>query len=203
LNQNSSRCGDDATMTGILMLDEVHACLRHRAREAFRTRDAGALLSLMDNTRCMRFVWDNLGALRDAEMYEAALFGAYMGTRTNLSGWHLEDLLLMFRLADRERLAVCRDPMPPGETFTVYRGVSGRGRARRVRGLSWTLDLDRAWWFARRLSYLGEPAVFDATVPRSAVFFYTNERKEQEMVLELPRTCRPRRCRVLKKEEAP
>jgi hypothetical protein len=63
---------------------------------------------------------------------------------------------------------------------------------RHVRGVSWTLDPDRARWFASRRG-LADPAVLSLTVSEQRVLVYTNARKEQEMLLLLSGNDRPLR----------
>jgi len=67
-------------------------------------------------------------------------------------------------------------------------------RPGRVRhGMSWTLDPDKARWFADRGVHLdlGYPVVLEATVLKEDVFAYYNERKERELVV------RPGRVRAV------
>jgi hypothetical protein len=71
----------------------------------------------------------------------------------------------------------------PG-SITVYRGYQGKHQAK---GLSWTLDKERAEWFARRwgglldLGYLSYVA--ERTVGKKDIFAYINSRQEQEIIL--------------------
>lgn len=79
------------------------------------------------------------------------------------------------------------------DTVTVYRGephVSNPNEA--AEGLSWSLDPAVAAWFAlaphvrakaagQRLG--GWPKVVVATVPRSAIVYYSNERREAEVII--------------------
>jgi 5-methylcytosine-specific restriction endonuclease McrA len=82
---------------------------------------------------------------------------------------------------ERDYMAYERLP----KNITVYRGLQGK-RAR-VDGLSWTLDLNTASWFANRFGQHGQ--VFKAVIPKKEVFFFTNARGEQEVVLD-PRELR-------------
>ncbi len=106
-------------------------------------------------------------------------------------------------MADRERLRAAEGPLPGPGPFTVYRGVAGRGRQRNVRGFSWTGTLDLARWFAGRAAYvfsrLADPTVFVLTVPVDAVLFYTNDRQEDEYVLDVA-SLRPRRLEGVARE---
>ncbi len=67
------------------------------------------------------------------------------------------------------------DPLPAGDAFTLYRGVAGVRRQRRLPGPAWTDDLDTAKEYARRgaLAGLPDPAVLVATVRLEDVFFYS------------------------------
>jgi len=119
---------------------------------------------MADNVHGVALVWRNQGVLKVQGAYEPALLSAWIDTRTNhhyVPRWVVDDL---FRSADRERLRAAGDPLPSVGPFTLYRGVSGRGRARRVRGISWTSSLEKAIWFAHRFASLGDPAVFRLVV---------------------------------------
>jgi len=62
--------------------------------------------------------------------------------------------------------------------------MAGWGASRRVRGLSWTDDLERARWFADRYaSQLGEPAVYRTITSAEDVLAFLNVRKEREFVI--------------------
>jgi len=128
--------------------------------------------------------------LREAGLYERALLTAFVDTRTNNSHWPLDRLRLFFACCDRERLRAAGDPLPGPGPFVLYRGVAGQGARRRLRGLSWSGDLERARWFANRLS-LPRPAVLEVTAEESAILAYVKDRKEQEFVVDLPPTVRP------------
>jgi hypothetical protein len=65
------------------------------------------------------------------------------------------------------------------ETLTVYRGL--QGSKAKLRGLSWTLNLKIATWFANRFKLQGK--VYSAQIKKKDIFFYSNERNEQECVL--------------------
>ncbi len=62
--------------------------------------------------------------------------------------------------------------------ITVYRGVGKRGK---VNGLSWTLELEQAKWFANRFEPVG---VYKAKINKKYVLAYFNGRNEQEIVLD-------------------
>lgn len=73
------------------------------------------------------------------------------------------------------------------EVFTIYRGTD---RRKAGRGLSWTLDIKRAKWFANRRSFGSNhrPYLSTATVRRDKVLAYFTSRSENEIVI-LPDDC--------------
>lgn len=144
------------------------------------------VMTFMSNQTGLVFVADNLHLLIKRGTYEECLLSAYTGCRVNWSGQSLHGLAFMFRIANREKLLSLGDPLPLGSHLTVFRGVAGIGRARRVRGLSWTADPHCAAWFAARFvktGMLGDAAVFTITARRDDVLCYVDDRSEQEFLI--------------------
>jgi hypothetical protein len=76
--------------------------------------------------------------------------------------------------------------------LNVYRGVAGKSHRR---GLSWTLSIDRARWFARRYArWFGNPLVYEATVDARDVLAFIVDRDERQVVVH-PDTLRGFRLR--------
>lgn len=163
---------------------------RQEVAEAFRDGDVGRFLMSLDNVFALGHVVANMSPLRRRGILEPCLVWAYTSTRTNNCGIPSSEIERAFRGCDRKRLREEGDDLPADGQLTIYRGVAGPRATRRVRGLSWTLDLDRACWFAARL-YLDDPAIYSAKVRPDEVFFYTDGRGEQEVV------ARPRACQRL------
>ena len=151
--------------------------------EAAERDDPEEILGLLDNQWELAFVADNIEWLQALGKYETCLVEAYTGTRTNNTHWPVPVLKLLFGYADRGRLLAAGEPLPPGDTFTLYRGVAGDGSMRRPSGPSWTSNLDVAKWFALRVPHLADPAIYSANVRRDDVLFYSNERGEDDFVL--------------------
>jgi hypothetical protein len=131
-----------------LNLDLIPPVLRAMALEAFDEGDPHSFLCLAPNDYGLEIVRDNAARLFERGIYEAALLHAYTQCRMNHLHFPLARLKRLFEAADRDKLGAAGDPLPPGERFTLYRGVAGRER--RVRSFSWTLDLAAACWFAAR-----------------------------------------------------
>jgi hypothetical protein len=72
---------------------------------------------------------------------------------------------------------ICR----PTEPLTIYRGVH---RASDARGLSWTLDLSRARWFAMRFSRNLRGLTYKAVIPPEGVLARFDGRNESEVVVD-------------------
>lgn len=144
------------------------------------------------NQHTLTIVHQNIDALKERGLYEKALIDAFIDSRTNNHQWPARELEALFQFADRERLRAAGNRLPNPGPFTLYRGVAGRAPSRRVRGLSWTSSFDRAKWFAQRWPELGDPAVYRAIVAEEDVLFYTNDRNEEEYVVHLRASYRPR-----------
>lgn len=172
-----------------LLRDEKNRRMREDVERKFAEGDAiGIVISV--GPGALAFVADNFPALQRRGIYEATLLDAYISNDCNNHGFSLNLLEDLFRMADKEKLRACGDELPEGEWFTIYRGVAGPRHTRRVRAFSWTLDLEKARWFAARL-YLADPAVYMARVRRGEVLAYYDQRQEKEVI------CRPRSCKLL------
>ena len=180
-----------------LNLQMVPPVLHDQARRAFEERDALGFAWSTENHHALALVFDNLLALRAAGMYEPALLCALTGTRANHRRWSLDVLRFMCDWADRDRLRAAGDPLPDPGPFRLYRGVHGRGPARKVRGLHWTSSPSTAAWFAARWPGVHDPAVFVVTVPESVVLAYVGDRGEEDYLVMLPPDVRPRRLPTL------
>lgn len=85
-------------------------------------------------------------------------------------------------MSDADRKFLSKTPMFGGlpDTFTVYRGFHNTGAED---GYSWTLDRERACWFAHRLCPTGgQPKVASGIISRRDVFAFMSGRGEQEIV---------------------
>ena len=131
-----------------LWLESIPPEHRQMAVEALDTDNWCRFLhSASSNRDVLELVAFNGDASRERGVYEAVLLYAFMATSLNNRSWSTAELVDMFRRADPIKLRAAGDPLPGAGPFTVYRGVAGRGPARRVRGLSWTDDVEKAAWF--------------------------------------------------------
>lgn len=122
-------------------IQEGHALTRQRLLEAWGEGNMEGVFSYLGNGPAMCFTFDNLRLLKERGLYEKALLLAYQGAKVNLSGWSPDIIKWMFSEADPAALRSCGGPLPEEDPVTLYRGVAGKGRQRRVSGLSWTTSL--------------------------------------------------------------
>ena len=161
------------------------------AVEAFRSRD-GERFAVAGYSRhvMLRTVIENWKALRERGMLPAALVQAIIGCKVNNRRWNPNDiagyLVCCKEQCGMEGIRACgEDPgyAHPETGITLYRGVAGVGRSRKVKGVSWTDDLGVASWYARRL-HMPDPAVFATEVCIGEVFCFTDKRCEREYLID-------------------
>ena len=128
------------------------------------------------------FILDNWELLKNKDMYEKAFASALTMPRKYDHHLSLETLHFLLTMANKATLEAEGDPIPEEESFTLFRGVTGKGAERRLVGILWTSDSDRAKWFTKSSTDLENPAVFKAVIPRDSIYFYKNRNKEHEFV---------------------
>jgi hypothetical protein len=185
LNQNSPKMISKDPLDG-WWIDPIPPVLHDQARKAVANRNVDLLLFSAGNRWGLPLVAHNIEPLRRLGLYEETLLRALVGSPLGSRNCGSSTLKFLFRMADRARFRAAGEPLPGSGPFVLYRGVTGRGSARVVRGVSWTASLERAKWFARRFEWLADPAVYRVTAPEEWVLAYTDERKEQEFLLQLP-----------------
>src|SRR5262245_48976710 len=144
---------------------QAQVSLEAQAQEALATRNVSLFLLCVSSRLALQFFILNAGLLRSLGLYEAGLLDAYTTHPASNRQIPARWLRQLFTMADRATLRAAGEPFPGPGPYTLYRGVAGGPKDRRVRGLSWTLDQEKAWWFARRWSFLADPAVYRLTVP--------------------------------------
>jgi hypothetical protein len=85
----------------------------------------------------------------------------------------------------RRMMAAAEFPIPLSGPVVVYRGAFNVDPATAVRGLAWATSHDVACWFACKwIAPPGSnPIVLRATVDASDLIYWSNDRKEYEVIL--------------------
>jgi hypothetical protein len=182
---------------------DQHPLIFKQAIEYWEEGNIEGVLAMMSNERRIGFVVDNMHLLSEIGKYEEALLHAYTGIRTNYANWSVDFLGFLFARADSQKLRETGDPIPDQAEFILYRGVSGRGRRRRVNSFSWTESPNIAAWFAKRFCDLPDPAVFAITVSDGSIMACSSDRSEAEYLLRLPLPTKPKRLRELPEAFSP
>ena len=112
--------------------------------------------------------WDNDGLLTP-ELYQELLGEAW--TDTELP--HQHGKLRIVRAFKKAGFITDTNMPPPEHALTVFRGGTSTG-------LSWTLSLDKAVWFAQRF---GNKPLWRATIKPEGVLAVFHERGESEVVV--------------------
>jgi hypothetical protein len=115
-----------------------------QAWDALSRRDWLEFLVSAGQSAALALVFDNFRLLRVLDIYELALLDAYVDGKVGRWNWDTKVLHFLFQRADPQKLRAAGDPLPGPGPYTLYRGVAGKSRARRVKGISWTASLEKA-----------------------------------------------------------
>lgn len=160
----------------------------HEVEKDFFNKNPEGMLCLLPNHFGLRFVCDNVGPLLQQEIYERALIFAYTGCSFNYCQWPLVTLKMYFDMADRNRLLDAGDKIPGDGPFFLYRGVSGKGRKKKIRGISWTSSFKNAKFFAERFAdFLENPEIYCTKLSKKYIYTYYNDRSEEEFLCNIPK----------------
>jgi hypothetical protein len=142
-------------------------------------------------TRFENWLWETMESLDEQATIGKIVLYAITAPRLNHSGTPLGEIQSWLQFAGREKMLTAGEPLPTAGPFTLYRGVSGVGRSRRLRGVSWTDSIDVARFFCDRFSF-EKPAIITMTIAAEHVYSYTNDRKEREFMVIVPGSMRLR-----------
>jgi hypothetical protein len=164
-----------------LNLSTLNYMMHGLAQEAFNDRDVLGFVGLAGSGDALALIYDNVFALKHRGIYEAALVRAFTGTRVNHSDWPDSRITFLFQQAEKKKMREAGGTIPDA-AVKIYRGISGHGRRRRLKGYSWTDSLKVACWFAIRWE-LPNPAVLTATVQPDEILCCVNDRQEREFIV--------------------
>lgn len=95
-----------------------------------------------------------------------------------------DELVKFFKVADPEHLMTQEERKRLNElddTVTIYRGVTSYN-ADNVYALSWTLEYEKAYWFAHRFNEDG--TVYRARIDKKNILAFFNGRSEAEVIVD-------------------
>ena len=101
-------------------------------------------------------------------------FPCQHGTRLMTELFKMADTRSLMQSDEYKVYESLKDPI------TIYRGLQSEDA--RVRGISWTLDEEKAKWFAKRWN-ASNGIYYRAVIHKRNVFAYFNGRKEEELVV--------------------
>jgi len=135
-------------------------------------------------TALLRVIHD--GSPKDRELWELLSWTwrdsehPWVNRRMWETLWTMDRPGIQFATAYRDRKELAR--LHALQKVTVYRGTPGsKGR----KGISWTLDKERARWFSLRFATAKErPRVWTLEVPGEMILAYLTDRNEDEVVID-------------------
>ena len=123
-------------------------------------------LSRDDMSEVLSYMWIHTEAPnRDPNLSKAKLVSMFQAA--NPAVMMDEEEYLQFKMLD--------------DNLTVYRGVTSLN-ADNIKALSWTLDRDKAFWFAHRFGENG--TVYEAQISKEHVYAYFSGRGESEVIVD-------------------
>lgn len=119
--------------------------------------------------------------------FSSLLSDAWIRTEmpSNDSNFKPSEFIKLFKNAEKESLMDAEELQQYNElpdTVSVYRGVKS-DRPNKVLQLSWTLDPDKAEWFAKRFDEDG--VVYEATIDKKNILALFSRRGEAEIIVDL------------------
>ena len=151
-----------------------------------------------DSNHVLDLVLDSWPVLHKAGLLEEGFVEAWGTQKWGCPNWTPAFCRTIFAKFDRGTMLRAGDPLPPGDSFIVYRGVAGIGAKRRVRGYSWSAEKGIAKLFAElRAKRFGlpNPSVYSAVIQKEDILTYIDgSNKDEREFLLLPHKLSKLRC---------
>ncbi len=148
-----------------------------------RVKSLDDILMWVDSTNRLKIFLFFLkkGFIKDFNEIKESLWGYYtQGDSINITeflGMEVDDFIEIARnYTDISELP------SEDEVITIYRGCGDPYHPYDDSGISWTLDYEKAEFFAKRLN--GDRSILSAKVRREDILFYTNSRDEKEVIVD-------------------
>lgn len=164
------------------LIDEIKKGLKLEEEVFYFNGDINDLLFLVEKRWYISFFNDNYFLL-DKRKRRKAFRNAYTCIEDGFSRINNSIMEDSFILDDKEKTEILEQLSSLPDTLTVYRGQGTKSTPLNV-AKSWTLDLKTAIFFANRWSNDGK--VYKAKIKKENILYYTNDRNEQEIILNFP-----------------
>jgi len=159
--------------------------------EAINQQDWDKVFMLIEKPYRLAWLEENYDLITDDEAYYEFLKDAYTQSEFPMNGFYeYEDLLKLFWHKNNPRLMMDKDELSfynqlPKE-ITIWRGVRVEDELDEENiGFSYTLDKERAIWFAKRFSQdgKGRPMLIEAKVDKDKILSVFLNRGEEEVLV--------------------
>ena len=172
-----------------LRKEDEQAKWREQIKATIEESDLRGICLMLNKPYILTFISYIESMLSDEEL--GMILGTFWTAIENITGdsnVNGMEIVKWFKRADKKSLMneeelLVYESLP--EEVTVYRGVTSYNR-KKEKALSWTLDYEKAVWFANRFS-TGTGEVWTMTVPKKRILSYFDGCNEQEAIVDLYR----------------
>lgn len=172
-----------------LRKEDEQAKWREQIKATIEESDLRGICLILNKPYILTFISYIESMLSDEEL--GMILGTFWTAIENITGDNNVngmEIVKWFKRADKKSLMneeelLVYESLP--EEVTVYRGVTSYNR-KKEKALSWTLDYEKAVWFANRFS-TGTGEVWTMTVPKKRILCCFDGCSEQEAIVDLYR----------------
>lgn len=172
-----------------LRKEDEQAKWREQIKATIEESDLRGICLMLNKPYILTFISYIESMLSDEEL--GMILGTFWTAIENITGDNNVngmEIVKWFKRADKKSLMneeelLVYESLP--EEVTVYRGVTSYNR-KKEKALSWTLDYEKAVWFANRFS-TGTGEVWTMIVPKKRILCYFDGCSEQEAIVDLYR----------------
>lgn len=172
-----------------LRKEDEQAKWREQIKATIEESDLRGICLMLNKPYILTFISYIESMLSDEEL--GMILGTFWTAIENITGdsnVNGMEIVKWFKRADKKSLMneeelLVYESLP--EEVTVYRGVTSYNR-KKEKALSWTLDYEKAVWFANRFS-TGTGEVWTMTVPKKRILCCFDGCNEQEAIVDLYR----------------
>ena len=151
-----------------------------------KATNINTLFALIDRRYKWRFFVDTMHSLSKSDFTKELKYIWIDSEGISASTIPFDTFILMFNTANRKGLfEKSKNPQYDfknfGEEIKIYRGICETGTTTTPMGMSWTVDYDKAYYFATR--FFDEGYIIEGLVKKSDVLAYFTSRNEYEIIV--------------------